>query len=123
MSRPKEFSIRETISAAPNRSISGVYRMKSADRILAILRRELGSLRRQYHVKVIGLFGSYVRGEQKKGSDIDILVEFREPISLFKFLEMEEHLGELLGGKVDLVSKKALKPRIGRRILAEAVYA
>jgi hypothetical protein len=97
--------------------------MKSADRILAILRRELGSLRRQYHVQGIGLFGSYVRGEQKKGSDIDILVEFREPISLFKFLEMEEHLGELLGGKVDLVSKKALKPRIGRRILAEAVYA
>ena len=97
--------------------------MKSADRMLAILRRELASLRMKYNVKVIGLFGSYVRGEQKKGSDIDILVEFREPISLFKFLEMEEHLGELLGGKVDLVSKKALKPRIGRRILAEAVYA
>ncbi|MBM4249072.1 MAG: nucleotidyltransferase family protein [Euryarchaeota archaeon] len=97
--------------------------MKSADRILEILRRELASLRKKYNVKVIGLFGSYVRGEQKKGSGLDILVEFREPINLFKFLKMEEHLGELLGGKVDLVSKKALKPRIGRRILAEAVYA
>ena len=97
--------------------------MKPADRIMAILRRELGTLRKIYNVKGIGLFGSYVRGEQKKGSDIDILVEFQQPISLFKFLEMEEHLGELLGGKVDLVSRKALKPRIGRRILSEAVYA
>ncbi len=97
--------------------------MKPADRILAILRRELRTLRTKYHVKGIGLFGSYVRGEQKKGSDIDILVEFREPISLFESLEMEEHLSEILDGKVDLVSKKALKPRIGRRILAEAVYA
>ena len=88
-----------------------------------ILRRELGTLRKKYNVKVIGLFGSYVRGEQKKGSDVDILVEFQEPIGLFKFLELEEHLSDLLGKKVDLVSKKALKPRIGQRILAEAVYA
>jgi len=90
---------------------------------MAKLRSELGTLRKKYNVKGIGLFGSYVRGEQKKGSDVDILVEFREPIGLFKFLELEEYLGELIGRKVDLVSKKALKPRIGKRILAEAVYA
>jgi predicted nucleotidyltransferase len=97
--------------------------MKPAERMMVILRRELGTLRKKYNVKVIGLFGSYVRGEQKKGSDVDILVEFQEPIGLFKFLELEEHLSDLLGKKVDLVSKKALKPRIGQRILAEAVYA
>ena len=97
--------------------------MKPAERIMAKLRSELGTLRKKYNVKGIGLFGSYVRGEQKKGSDVDILVEFREPIGLFKFLELEEYLGELIGRKVDLVSKKALKPRIGKRILAEAVYA
>jgi len=97
--------------------------MKKAERILEELRKELGTLRESYKVKGIGLFGSTVRGEQKKGSDIDLLVEFREPISLFKFLELEEHLSESLGRKVDLVSKKALKPRIGKRILAEVVYA
>lgn len=97
--------------------------MKPAEKIITVLRRELGTLRKKYNVKVIGLFGSFVRGEQKKGSDIDLLVEFREPIGLFKFLELEEHLSEVLGRKVDLVSRKALKPRIGKRILAEAIYA
>ena len=73
--------------------------------------------------KEFSMPGTYARGEQKKGSDVDILVEFREPIGLFKFLELEEYLSEIIGGKVDLVSKKALKPRIGQRILAEAIYA
>ena len=97
--------------------------MKPAERIMEKLRSELGTLRKKYHVKGIGLFGSYVRGEQKRGSDVDLLVEFQEPIGMFKFLELEEYLGEIIGRKVDLVSKKALKPRIGKRILAEAVYA
>ena len=63
------------------------------------------------------------RGEVTLLTCREILVEFQEPIGLFKFLELEEHLSDLLGKKVDLVSKKALKPRIGQRILAEAVYA
>lgn len=50
-----------------------------------------------------------------------MLVEFRSPIGFFKFLELEELLAERLGGKVDLVSKKALKPEIGRTILSEVV--
>ena len=76
----------------------------------------------KYKVKEIGIFGSYVRGEQKKGSDIDILVEFKEPIGLFKFMDLEEYLKKLLGIKVDLISRKALKPRIGERILKEVVF-
>ncbi len=68
------------------------------------------------------MFSSYVRGEEKKRSDIDILVEFSEPVGLFEFMDMEEYLEKLLGVKVDLVSKKALKPRIGQRILKEVVY-
>jgi predicted nucleotidyltransferase len=67
-------------------------------------------------VKEIGVFGSFVRGESKKGSDVDILVEFEEPIGLFEFMDLEEYLTNLLGRKVDLVSKKALKPYIGEYI-------
>jgi predicted nucleotidyltransferase len=75
----------------------------------------------RFKVKTIGVFGSYVRGEQKDGSDIDILVEFSEPVGFFAFLDLEEYLTGLLGVKVDLVSKKALKPRIGKHILQELV--
>ena len=65
-----------------------------------------------------------MREDQKKGSDIDILVEFypEAEIDLIKFVELEEFLSNLLGIKVDLVMKSALKPRIGKRILKEVVY-
>ena len=76
-------------------------------------------LEKKYKVKEIGIFGSYVRGEQKGMSDIDVLVEFSQPVGLFSFLDLEEYLTELIGIKVDLVSKKALKPRIGKNILKE----
>jgi len=79
-------------------------------------------LTKQFKVKEIGIFGSIVRGEDKETSDVDILVEFKEPIGLFKFLELEEYLSDLIGRKVDLVSKKALKPRIGKHILREVAF-
>jgi len=87
-----------------------------------ILRAHKGELRERFKVKEIGVFGSYVRGMQRKGSDIDVLVEFEEPIGLFDFMDLEDYLSGLLGVKVDLVSKKALKPVIGRYILSEVVY-
>ena len=62
-----------------------------------------------------------MRQEAREDSDIDILVEFEKPIGLFKFLELEEHLSQLLGRKVDLVSKNALKPHIGKYILDEVI--
>jgi predicted nucleotidyltransferase len=86
------------------------------------LQRHLGALRVQYGVGRIGLFGSFVRGEQHSGSDIDLLVEFARPVGLFKFIELENQLSELLGGKVDLVTRNALKPQIGKRILGEVKY-
>jgi len=79
-------------------------------------------LRERFKVRDIGVFGSYVRGMQKRGSDVDVLVEFEEPIGLFDFMDLEEYLSGLLGVKVDLVSKKALKPTIGEYILSEVVY-
>jgi len=76
----------------------------------------------KFKVKSIGLFGSYVRGEQKDTSDLDILVDFYEPISLFRFVGLEDFLSQQLGVKVDLVMRDALKPRIKDSILNEAIY-
>lgn len=97
--------------------------MKTKTEILQILRATKPELTARYNVKAIGIFGSVARDETHGQSDIDVLVEFEPPIGLFKFLELEELLSERLGGKVDLVSKKALKPEIGRAVLAEAVLA
>ncbi len=94
---------------------------KQLDEIKTILRAHKEELKEKYGVKEIGIFGSYVRGEAKEDSDVDILVEFEKPIGLFKFLELEEYLSILIGRKVDLVSKKALKPHIGKHILKEVV--
>ena len=96
-------------------------RSPKAEEVLKILKRLKPELQANYYVKDIGLFGSVLRGEQKKSSDIDILVEFSKPVGFFKFLELEEYLETGLGTKVDLVSKKALKPRIGQQILSEVV--
>lgn len=95
--------------------------MKEIEKIMKKLKENMPLLREQYHVKSLGVFGSYVRGEQKKTSDLDILVEFQEPVGLFKFMELEEFLEKNIGVKVDLVSKKALKPRIGKHILEEVI--
>jgi predicted nucleotidyltransferase len=86
-----------------------------------ILRAHLPGLRERYSITSLGIFGSYVRGDQKKKSDLDLLVEFERAPSLFKYVELEDHLSELVGIKVDLVMKKTLKPHIGRYILAEVV--
>ena len=96
--------------------------MQDVDGIKGTLLRHKAELRRKFKVKSIGVFGSYVRSKQKRGSDVDVLVEFEEPVGLFEFLALENYLSELLGVKVDLVSKKALKPHIGEHILHEVVY-
>jgi len=78
-------------------------------------------LKEKFKVKTIGLFGSYIKGREKEKSDLDILVEFEEPISLLKFIALENYLSDSIGVKVDLVEKSALKPRIGKHILKEVV--
>ncbi|MHA1283621.1 MAG: nucleotidyltransferase family protein [Promethearchaeota archaeon] len=81
-------------------------------------------LKDKYKIKEIGIFGSYLRGEAKKESDLDILIEF-EPkarINLLEFVELENYLSDFLGIKVDLVEKYELKPRIGKCILNEVKY-
>ena len=96
--------------------------MKKVDEIKSILEENKDIIRDKFKVDEIGIFGSYVRGEQTDESDVDILVTFKEPIDFFIFLHLEEYLSELIGEKVDLVTKKALKPYIGKEILKETVY-
>ncbi len=95
--------------------------MKNLQTIREILSRNKAILRRRYKVRDIAVFGSIVRGKPGGGSDIDLLVEFESPVSLFEFMDLEEHLQDLLGARVDLVTREALKPNIGRSILEELV--
>ena len=90
--------------------------------IKKILEKHKQELRVTHKVKDIGIFGSYVRREAKKKSDIDILVEFEGAVDFFDFLELEEYLSKILNIKVDLVMKKALKPAIGESIMREVIY-
>lgn len=87
-----------------------------------VINKHLQFIKDTYHVKKIGVFGSVARGENTSKSDIDILVEFSESVGFFKFIELEEFLSKILGKKVDLVTKKALKPKIKEEILYETVY-
>ena len=92
------------------------------DRLKGVLESLKPELKVRFKVKTIGLFGSYVRGEQKSSSDLDVLVDFYEPISLFRYVELENFLSDKLTVKVDLVMRDVLKPRIKNIILNEAVY-
>jgi uncharacterized protein len=78
-------------------------------------------LRERYGVTSLSLFGSYVRRLERGDSDLDILVTFQHVPSLFRYVELENYLSDLLKIKVDLVMRDSLKPAIGQRILDEAV--
>ncbi len=88
---------------------------------MEILHKNLPCLAEEYQVATLEVFGSYMRHEQRKRSDLDILVTFSKPPSLLKFIRLENYLADNLGVKVDLVMKDFLKPHIGQRILREAV--
>ena len=101
---------------------NGKGRKRSYEHYARILKNHKQSLRKRYKISEIGIFGSYVRGEQKRGSDIDVLVEFEEIPGLLKFIQLESYLGEVLKEKVDLVHKKALRPQLRDIILGEVIY-
>ena len=95
---------------------------RTLTQLLHQLRTLLPDLQELYGVRSMGVFGSYVREQQASDSDLDLLVEFDDrPLSLFDFVRLENELSDALNVKVDLVERRALKPHIGRRILAEVV--
>ena len=96
--------------------------MSELDRIKKVLKQNKPNLRKEFKVKELGVFGSYVRGEQKKNSDVDILVAFNQIPGFFDYLKMENRLSLMLKKRVDLVMKGSLKPTIGKHIMREVVY-
>ena len=93
----------------------------SLEEILQTLQGQRTALKENYRIKSLGVFGSYVRSDNKPKSDLDLLVEFDRVPTMFEFVRLERYLTAILGVKVDLVMKSALKPEIGKRILAEVV--
>lgn len=96
--------------------------MKTRAEIEAILRQAKSYLHDQFKVQEIGFFGSYARGEEEEGSDVDILVSFYAPIG-WDIFALKEHLEVILGMKVDLATEGALRPEFKDEVLQEVVYA
>lgn len=93
--------------------------MRTIDDIIGQLRAMQPDLRQRYRLREMGVFGSYVRGEQREDSDLDVLVEFDDGTTLLDYAGLQMELSDALGLRVELANKKTLKPRIGRTILAE----
>jgi uncharacterized protein len=90
------------------------------DEIKKILQQHKPELSEKWKVKSLGIFGSYVLGEARKSSDLDLLVEIDDPrMGLLRFIALENYLSDLLGVKVDLVEKQTLKPGLSSHVIEE----
>jgi len=96
--------------------------MSVIEDVKRVLGEHKADISARYKVKEIGIFGSLVRGELKRGSDVDILVDFDEAPDLFTFIELERYLERQLKKKVDLVDRGGLRPQLRERILNEVLY-
>jgi len=96
--------------------------MKTTADIIFSLKNIKEDLSQRFAVKEIGIFGSVAREEQTDASDIDLLVEFAQPVSLVTFMRLEYYLSDILGNKVDLVTFDSLKPFIQQDVLSEVIY-
>ncbi|NPV01764.1 MAG: nucleotidyltransferase family protein [Brevinematales bacterium] len=96
--------------------------MKRLEEIMRILSERKQFLEREYHIREIGVFGSYVNGNPTQESDLDVLVSFSEMPGLLEFCHIQNELGDMLDVKIDLVLKDTLKPYIGTHILDEVKY-
>lgn len=95
--------------------------MKSLPEILNILKANKSTLQAKYPIRSIGVFGSFARNEQKEGSDVDVLVDVAPEIGL-GFIDLAEELEKMLSEKVDLVSKRAIKPQYTPIIERDLIY-
>jgi len=93
--------------------------MRTLDDIIGQLQALQPELKRRYPIRRLGVFGSYVRGEQGEDSDLDILVDLDDGIGLFEFVGLQLELSDALGLKVDLADQATLRRRIGQQILSE----
>ncbi len=94
----------------------------SLKEIIEILKQVSAEVHQKYRAKIKGIFGSYVRGEEYTGSDIDVLVEFESDADLIHYVGLSLFLEERLGLKVDIVPDDTIRAEIKQNILNEAVY-
>lgn len=94
---------------------------KKLEQIKEILKNHKDEIKKEFKAEIIGVFGSYVRGEEKPESDVDILVRFMEGATIFDLVGLAEFLEEKLGIKADVVSERALRPELKEQILKEVV--
>ena len=91
---------------------------------IEILKKHESTVKTKFHVRKIGIFGSFARGEEKEGSDIDVLIELEDRYETFdNFMDLKFFLEDLFKRKVDLVTVEALRPQLKDNILGEVVYA
>jgi len=98
--------------------------MKDFNEIIEKLKELKPVLKKEYEVEELGVFGSYVRGEQRETSDVDIMITLRRghSVGLIKFCGLKDFLADILGIKVDLITKKGIKPALKKYILSEVIY-
>jgi predicted nucleotidyltransferase len=95
--------------------------MKSCEEIINLLSKNKTELETRFKVQKLAIFGSYARGEQKSDSDVDILVDVDPSIGL-EFVTLAERIEKLLGLPVEVVSRRAIKPRALKLIEQELIY-
>ncbi|MEI6132797.1 MAG: nucleotidyltransferase family protein [Bacteroidales bacterium] len=95
--------------------------MINKENIVNILKANKLDLLARYHLKSIGIFGSFTREDFKDDSDIDILIDYEQPIGI-EFIDLAEELEKILNLKVDLVSKNGIKPKYLEEIQKDLVY-
>lgn len=91
------------------------------EQVIKLIKLESETLKDQYLVKSLLLFGSVARDDARADSDIDLIVEFSEPVGLFHFIALKQHLEKILGCEVDLATYRSLKPYIKQQVLEEAI--
>ena len=96
--------------------------MKNRDEVLQILANQKVLLLETYQITRLGIFGSYAREQQTEASDLDILVDYSQPPTLLKLIELRDYLSQLFTLKVNVVTQNGLKPRIRDQVLSEVIY-
>jgi hypothetical protein len=96
--------------------------MATRDEIIGTLRRHRAQLSARYPIRRLALFGSWARGEARADSDVDVLVDVDGSIGL-RFVELAEEIERALGRRVDLVSRRAIRPSLWKRIEPELIDA
>ena len=94
---------------------------KELNSIIRTIKELREQIRREYKAEIVGIFGSYARGEQKKNSDVDVLVKLHDRATLFDLVGLGNFLEEKLHVKVDVVSERAVRPELKAQILQEVI--